>query len=812
MGRVHTTRHLRQQNAPRALDQEPWASDAGDSVGQEVGSGGAAADHNNGLFDDREIYQDQHHHQEPKESAWLQHKQDSAGWDTRATILLTEAIVVTVIVFTILCLCLRKQRRRLTRQRVWTAQQIQEWATIRIQGEGEGEGAVGVTSAGDIGAMSVSSVSRGGRLRVDSGIGGMSVVSSMGGRIRVDSGIGGMSIVSSRDGRIRVDSGISGMAPAVRREDPATSRDSAAEDNGEVSRMSPRDLLLSIPRALGNALLFPLRMLEAGVNDWATENYDEVFLRQFMERLEQEREAAMENPEERETRLKEAFAKECMVWELDEENFKPPSSLFVLSDIEEQNEGDAVKNVIENNGQGVGYGLYPLGKANINDLEDVGNGNTMAEIIQENNKDEREDEEDGKMIDTRRIHEARVGGAAEDRKMKNYRKGTTKDGEEDTVKDGQVCQTESDSNDCVDKTKEEPTTSEEYSGDVTEEKVPNSRRINCDYVTPNDCQTTAEGSSALTSTSTLAHENVVDTSDEATTIEKQTSEVIHEDNAADAAIAEQPSSAPDVVESAAVVTRPRSVSDPTLPSSPVVLSTAMDDTFDPESAPGFLYLNTSGRRRANTGSSYGADVSFGNRAALPSVESMESIAPSAVAASFASQDPHKIPNECAICLCGYEKGDTVVTSCNSECPHAFHQECIVEWLVKMQDGTPCPCCRRQFVELNDHNLRNAGGSGNAAPNTAVTNSNAVDYNTAQDPEASEEVERLRQARRRRHIELGTQRGRAFNMSVISMRAGSNNNRPNETTQDAEEAERLRLERRRHDIELGIRRGGHLIRR
>jgi len=60
-----------------------------------------------------------------------------------------------------------------------------------------------------------------------------------------------------------------------------------------------------------------------------------------------------------------------------------------------------------------------------------------------------------------------------------------------------------------------------------------------------------------------------------------------------------------------------------------------------------------------------------------------------------------VPNCCAVCLCAYEPGDTIVWSYNSECPHAFHDECLIDWFIKMQNGTPCPCCRREFTDLTE---------------------------------------------------------------------------------------------------------------
>lgn len=58
----------------------------------------------------------------------------------------------------------------------------------------------------------------------------------------------------------------------------------------------------------------------------------------------------------------------------------------------------------------------------------------------------------------------------------------------------------------------------------------------------------------------------------------------------------------------------------------------------------------------------------------------------------------KVANSCAICLCSYDIEDVVVWSSNKECTHAFHDECILQWLVKNQNGE-CPCCRCRFTDL-----------------------------------------------------------------------------------------------------------------
>lgn len=145
--------------------------------------------------------------------------------------------------------------------------------------------------------------------------------------------------------------------------------------------------------------------------------------------------------------------------------------------------------------------------------------------------------------------------------------------------------------------------------------------------------------------------------------------------------------------------------------------------------PSYLYLNVSrNRARANsTGYSSTIKTSMTTSSSEPSLP-------------LTTNNQRAIPNQCAICLCDYTKGDTVILSSNESCPHAFHQECIVEWLVKMQEGTPCPCCRQTFIELG----------------------NTQDSRRTREREMSEEE----LGALRRHLQLGLQRGRAFNVSVI----------------------------------------------
>ena len=60
------------------------------------------------------------------------------------------------------------------------------------------------------------------------------------------------------------------------------------------------------------------------------------------------------------------------------------------------------------------------------------------------------------------------------------------------------------------------------------------------------------------------------------------------------------------------------------------------------------------------------------------------------------------PTTCAICLDDYSEGGVVIFSSNDECHHAFHQDCILEYLAKSRNVEKlCPCCRQPFCLLSD---------------------------------------------------------------------------------------------------------------
>jgi hypothetical protein len=53
---------------------------------------------------------------------------------------------------------------------------------------------------------------------------------------------------------------------------------------------------------------------------------------------------------------------------------------------------------------------------------------------------------------------------------------------------------------------------------------------------------------------------------------------------------------------------------------------------------------------------------------------------------------------CAICLVEYQDGDEISWSHNSSCGHAFHRDCIIEWLLAKDE---CPYCRRNYLRFSN---------------------------------------------------------------------------------------------------------------
>lgn len=49
---------------------------------------------------------------------------------------------------------------------------------------------------------------------------------------------------------------------------------------------------------------------------------------------------------------------------------------------------------------------------------------------------------------------------------------------------------------------------------------------------------------------------------------------------------------------------------------------------------------------------------------------------------------------CLICLSGYKLGETFCSANVDDCVHLFHEDCLLEWLMKHDD---CPCCRRCII-------------------------------------------------------------------------------------------------------------------
>eukprot|EP00980_Cylindrotheca_fusiformis_P028229 scaffold22588_cov114-Cylindrotheca_fusiformis.AAC.1 len=74
-------------------------------------------------------------------------------------------------------------------------------------------------------------------------------------------------------------------------------------------------------------------------------------------------------------------------------------------------------------------------------------------------------------------------------------------------------------------------------------------------------------------------------------------------------------------------------------------------------------------------------------------QSSASISSILMAATWRKPAPE---DECCICLERYQPGDAICASKATECHHIFHQDCVLEWMMRNHDC--CPLCRVNLME------------------------------------------------------------------------------------------------------------------
>lgn len=73
--------------------------------------------------------------------------------------------------------------------------------------------------------------------------------------------------------------------------------------------------------------------------------------------------------------------------------------------------------------------------------------------------------------------------------------------------------------------------------------------------------------------------------------------------------------------------------------------------------------------------------------------------PSKTGEEPAPNGARNVPPACTICLCPYEVKDEVTWSPKDHCSHAFHKDCLLQWLEKKEQPL-CPVCRQEFCDLS----------------------------------------------------------------------------------------------------------------
>ena len=76
-------------------------------------------------------------------------------------------------------------------------------------------------------------------------------------------------------------------------------------------------------------------------------------------------------------------------------------------------------------------------------------------------------------------------------------------------------------------------------------------------------------------------------------------------------------------------------------------------------------------------------------------------------------------NVCPICIAPFEKDDEICTSRNNECPHIFHLDCMMQWLMNNDE---CPLCRQDYLKQSEDfaDNNNQSGDDNEGGQTART--------------------------------------------------------------------------------------------
>jgi len=117
-----------------------------------------------------------------------------------------------------------------------------------------------------------------------------------------------------------------------------------------------------------------------------------------------------------------------------------------------------------------------------------------------------------------------------------------------------------------------------------------------------------------------------------------------------------------------------------------------NDNDDDDDAGGTIFAIVDLRTSAGTNSSITSGV-FGNKDDIM-IETLRSIR-SSLHISIIDDSSLYSPKSCPICCDDYAKGDDIAWSKNEQCCHAFHTDCIIDWLMNHDD---CPMCRNNYLE------------------------------------------------------------------------------------------------------------------